>query len=215
MEGITVLTPFKMHKHTPVSLFRNSSSFCSMSSFVFYPSLLLPQFDRWNTYPGCPLTSPESFFPRVETLASFFSPSSPPLPPFISVKWLPKGKRSSPNNVAQVSQRGRSEVQINLLFSTGSLSPSTSYPSLSPPLSCPNINPPTLSAPVPAEGGGRGPSPSQRNFPVEMYINFRDASSFIHSVWNVSNSLLPLTSPFHSFPFKCSCLFLSPTVTRF
>lgn len=62
---------------------------------LFFLALLnfLP-FSFWEELPGLSSNLSRELFPRVETLPSFFSPLSP-LPPFISVKWLPGGKLSS------------------------------------------------------------------------------------------------------------------------
>lgn len=84
VEGITQLTPFKMHTHPPFILPCNSFFIFSLSSFLFSPIFSF-QVQQTEELPRLSSNLSGELFPRVETLPSFFSPLSP-LPPFISVK---------------------------------------------------------------------------------------------------------------------------------
>lgn len=125
----------------------------------------------------------KSIFPRVETLPSFF-PSLSSLHPFIGVKWLPRGKLSSTTICMRLARGSPAKegLLLNLL-----------HPSIpNSPLMPSHHLPPTLSTPVPAKGYGRAPSPSQRNFPVEIYISFRSLKFYSQCV-----KRLKLLSPFN------------------
>lgn len=205
-EFIYLRTPFS--KRTTVLLL-----FFVLSVF---PTKLLSRPDPTDgrITPAVLLISPESFFPGWKHCHPF-SLRCPPFPPFISVKWLPGGKLSSATICVRLA-RGRPAK-------TSPPPPPTcsSYPTIPPSVWLPsNALPspflPTLPTPVPAEGCGRAPSPSRRNFPVEIYINFRGLkfcpqrvkrpklpSPFSQSLSIPSPSLPAFLSPFlwHTSPF--------------
>lgn len=168
--GITPTTPSKMQNNSCYSLLKLFLNFFVHSLLFFSPGLPFPQSNRRKNYPSCPLISIESFFPGWKHCHPF-SLHSLPFPLFISVKWLPQGETELGNNMRQVSQEESShKKKKNFSSSTRSIHPPIHSSRFST-LLCPPITPPTLSTLMPTKG--RAPSPSQRNFLVEIHINFR------------------------------------------
>lgn len=162
-------------------------------SFLLFLIFSLSLFQK--NYPDCPLISPASFFPGWKHCHPF-SLHCPPFPLLSVSNDYPGGNWARQQYAS--GEPGGEQPKTLLLYL---LPPSTS----SPILCCP-ITPPTHSTPVPTEGGGRAPSPSQRNFPVEIYTNFRDFKFYLQRVKNWNS---PLSSSVHSPFFPLFCLLLS------
>lgn len=169
VRGITPTTPSKMQNNSCYALLKLFLNFFVHSLLFFSPGLPFPQSNRRKNYPSCPLISIESFFPGWKHCHPF-SLHSLPFPLFISVKWLPQGETELGNNMRQVSQEESSHKKKKFSSSTHSIHPPIHSSHFST-LLCPPITPPTLSTLMPTKG--RAPSPSQRNFFVEIHINFR------------------------------------------
>lgn len=146
----------------------------------------------------------------METLPSFFSPLRCPRFRLLSESNdYPKGKLSSAGNVHQVS-RGR-VVAKHISSSTCSIYPSIHLSILLTALPSPHPHSQPLCQP---KGGGRASSQSLRNFPVEIYTNFRGLEFYPQCVKSLKRSSpSDINVPFRPLliSFKCclnvDCLF--------
>lgn len=156
---ITLLTPLKTHNRPPVILSCDSSSFSPFLPLSF-PQSSPARSNRRKNYPGCPLISPESFFPGWKHCHPFSLSTVPPSP-FYQCQMITSGETELGNNMRRVGQGERGQKHLLLYLLRPSIRPSI-LP-LAPLM--PSRHPTHAPHPCASRGRWQRPKPISKEFP--------------------------------------------------